>query len=348
MEVGLLRNRVRIGADKADLLQDLGMNTGNLVFWEAIERLFAPRIVDFSETERLSQMRRVILTDLIWIREDTNYSELENLIDRFPIPFVPLSIGLQHQEFAVGFRLSEQVVRLLKKLEERAVLGVRGEYTADVLYRHRIQNIAVIGCPSLYYWNNPALRVEGQAAVSAGCNFRTFYGPLSAAEKQFLSYCARYDLPFIEQTGWRFTMENCGERSLFHAINSWLQRRSAMPCSFSEWESLLRGINFSLGGRFHGNVIALWRGARSLFLTTDSRTREMTEFFGLPSLPMESFDRSKPLEYYYERADYTRFNRIYPERYRRFAEFAAANGLRFAPSALPLPFAEPESAKAGL
>ena len=82
-----------------------------------------------------------------------------------------------------------------------------------------------------------------------------------------------------------------------------------------------------LGSRFHGNVIAVTSGIPALTMVVDSRMDEMTRLFRLPTLPMEDFRLDKPLEYYYDLADYTDFNKAYPERMRVFRDFLQRNGL---------------------
>lgn len=343
MKTGILKNNVEESAPRQTKVEQLGRNTGNLVFWEALDRLFCPEKIPYAQSERLSSCDRVIVTDLIWIRENAEYGYLEKLADKYAIPFIPISVGLQAEKFDPGFRLSANTLRLLKKLEERATLGVRGQFTADVLEKHGVKNLCVIGCPSMYYWNNPEFRIDTKAEPQrASANFKTFFGRLSAAEKHFLSYCAQHDMQFVEQTELPFTRENARDEKFFQYIKSWLDRRSVLPCGYREWCDALNGIDFSLGGRFHGNVIALWNGIRSLFLTTDSRTRELTDFFGLPAMEMQTFDETKPLSWYYDRADYTRFNSRYPKLYKNFVNFAQKNGLDLAPAAQPLTFARPE------
>ncbi len=82
-----------------------------------------------------------------------------------------------------------------------------------------------------------------------------------------------------------------------------------------------------MGGRFHGNVISLWNNIKSLFIVTDSRTRELTSHFMLPTIMMEDFDKEKDVKYYFDLADYTNFNREYANRFREFTEFLKMNGI---------------------
>lgn len=339
MKTGILKNNTDKNAPKAKQIEALGKNTGNLVFWEAIDRLFRPEVIPYAQTEKISSCGRMIITDLIWIREGAEYAYLEKLVDKYPIPFVPVSVGLQSDRFDLGFRLSQNTLRLLKKIEERAELGVRGQFTADVLGKYGIKNLSVIGCPSMYYWNDPVFGVHGgEGPGRASANFKTFYGRLSVPEKHFLSYCAQRDLLFVEQTEHAFSQENACDAKYFRFVGEWLSKRSVLPCSFEEWCRLLADVDFSFGGRFHGNVIALWNGIRSLFLTVDSRTKELTDFFSLPVMQLSDFDRDKPLSWYYDRADYTLFNSRYPSLYQNFRRFALKNGLTFCEDAKPLPF----------
>ena len=128
MKTGLLRNNVRPDGNLSEKLSDLGENTGNLVFWRALERLFQPLPISYENTERLTECEKVIITDLIWIRENSDFNYLERIVDKYLVPFVPISIGLQSTMYDINFRLSNNTVRLLHKLEERAVLGVRRRY----------------------------------------------------------------------------------------------------------------------------------------------------------------------------------------------------------------------------
>ena len=342
MKTGLLKNPVKNSSPKDEKLKALGLNSGNLVFWESIQRLFSPINISYSESDKISGCERMIITDLIWIRENAEYTYLENIIDRYNIPFVPISIGLQCNYYKKDFKFAESTIRLLKKLEERAVLGVRGEYTADILNKYGIKNIAVIGCPSMYYWNNPNLIVEKPSIENFNCsaNFKTFYGKLSANEKHFLSYCAHKDMQFVEQTAWEFSRSIANDDNYFKFINEWIDRRKVLPCDYTEWCNALKGINFSWGGRFHGNVIALWNSIPALFLTVDSRTKELTDFFRLPAIDLNSFNAEKPIGYYYDKADYSKFNKYYPALFKNFIEFANNNGLEFCHTAKPLVFAK--------
>lgn len=338
---GLLRSLPPLREDRELLFRSLGENTGNLAFWESIRRLFAPAIVPY-EAEKIKACGRVIVTDLIWIRRGAVYPVLEKLADACAIPFIPMSVGVQ-SEGEGDFRLEKDTVRLLKKLEERAVIGVRGEYTAEVLSRHGIKNMAVIGCrPCIIGKTRGCASAKGRGRGDAARISAPFSEGFRLPKNHFLSYCADRNMLFVEQTAHKLTKEAAsGDEVYYRYIASWLYGNSVLPFSYAEWRRALRGIRFSVGGRFHGNVVALWQGIKALFLTSDSRTRELTSLFRLPAMETEDFDRNKPFSYYLGSADYSAFNRCYKERYETFERFAAKNGLRFT-DARPLAFGEKE------
>lgn len=338
-KTALLKSYYDENATDEEKLHMLGENTGNLVFWNALIRLFNPTIISYSESAKLKDFDRVIITDLIWIRENVDFDYLERLVDTYDIPFIPMSIGLQSPTFNPDFKLSENTVRLLKKLEKRATLGVRGYYTASILKKYGITNFSVIGCPSMYYWNNPNLKInEAEKPKKASCNFRSFYGKLSRIEKHFLTYCANKKMQFVEQTKHDLKLEHTSDVKYFNYVNKWLTESKQIFYDFKSWSKGLKDIDFSIGGRFHGNVIALQNGIKSLFLTVDSRTKEMTDFFRLPAITMSRFDATKSLDYYFSLADYSKFNAIYPALFKNFVKFAENNGLVFDKHATPLNF----------
>jgi hypothetical protein len=72
---------------------------------------------------------------------------LDNIGDK---PLVPISIGLHAAKYDNDFPLHPETLKLLQNISERCEMGVRGEYTANILNDQGIKNIRVVGCPSVY------------------------------------------------------------------------------------------------------------------------------------------------------------------------------------------------------
>mgnify|MGYP000799317785 FL=1 len=210
MAVGLFWND-RVSFEKHEWAKRfffLGNNTGNLVFIRALKDIFHPVMIPLwdvtSDTFRdRADITHYITTELIWLTPNQTYPHVWTMLKRIgDKPLVPISVGVQSMARNVDITLHPDTVKLLRTMAERAVLGVRGEYTAAVLEKNGIVNFRIIGCPSLYQGMNEKFRVEKKPfdpKMRACCNFCTFYGTLSDPERQFLTFCANRDLGFVEQ-----------------------------------------------------------------------------------------------------------------------------------------------------
>ena len=267
--------------DARDPVLSVGRNTGNLLFMSALQKLFPAALLPHDYRARgidPKQYRYIVLSDLIWIRPNDEFPAVEQLLDDTSARILPLSVGLQAPARDLGFRLRPRTVRLLARLQERALLGVRGEYTAEVLRAHGIRNVQPVGCPSLYWPQRRDFRIESRVPgrpLRAAANFRTFYGRATHAERVFLRWCADRGLRFVEQTEQEVTPDFLnGDEPFFAYIRRYLRLRGVLFADEAEWRAALSAYDFSIGMRFHGNVMALRCGAPALFLRHDSRTAE--------------------------------------------------------------------------
>lgn len=344
MKIALLKNLPTTSKNKNELFKNVGGNTGNIVYWESIIRLFNPDIIPYVENAKFADYDAVIITDLCWIRENVDYDYIESYIDKYDIPFIPMSIGLQNSNFNPNFKLSDQLVRMLNKMQRKAVLGVRGKYTASILIKHGITNIAVIGCPSMYYWNNRNLKIEdNNKPINVCCNFKSFGEKLNSKEVSILEYFAKHNFMFVEQTKGEIEFHHVPSKIDLQSIKKYLDQNTLLDFNYRSWCDRLKDYNFSLGFRFHGNVLPLQQNIKSLFITIDSRTQEMIDLFHLPHIKKEDFNINKSIEYYFNLADYNDFNANYPKMYDTFTKFVSDNNLEFSEYATPLKFVAKEN-----
>lgn len=315
----------------------LGDNTGNEAFISSIST-----IIEVDRLERrllrsggseLDRYEAFITSDLIWIRQNTDAPEsIKSLLDRFPDkPVVAISLGLQSNSYQPDFQLSRDMIHTLERVNERATIAVRGAYTAEILRKNGIKNIDIVGCPSVYqlplYQKNYAPLLSSKTAQSVTSNFRTFYEPLKEKEEEILLYFSQNCTGFVEQTQLDFDRIKKENSENHRKIDEWVKSNRAYFFSASDWVSYCKNFDFSLGSRFHGNVMSVLAGVRALFLTTDTRTAELTEFFGVPSLPVSQFDPQKSIQEYYEMADYGNFISSFHGKISNFCIFLAKNNL---------------------
>jgi len=339
MAVGLFWNdRVRFDLhDWPKKFFWVGNNTGNLVFIRALKNIFQPKIFPLWELDAGTfrddpDVSHYITTELIWLTENTTYPHvwkmLEGIGDK---PLVPISVGIHGGFDLRNAHLHSDTVKLLRAIAERAVLGVRGEYTAAVLERLGILNLKIIGCPSLYVGMNDQFRVDKKPFrddMKTAVNFRTFYGSLQPAECEFLTYAANRNLDFVEQTQQELTLENCqNNQPQYEYFSRWIKKKRQVFFEIEPWVEWIRQFGFSMGSRFHGNVLAIMNGIPALTMVVDGRMQEMTRLFRLPAIRVEEFSMDKPLSWYYDLADFAEFNRVYPQRLGAFRDFLNKNGL---------------------
>lgn len=311
-----------------DKFRAVAHNTGNLAFVHSLSNIL--RNVCDIDFNNLKDYQAVITTQLIWIRQNEDYSHIQKTLNRLnDIPLIPISVGLQNKTFDPKFVLHPNTVKLLKEIEERCIIGVRGYYTAEILNKYGIKNLQVIGCPSMYYQldYNFKIRYPQKPIHNVALNFSTFYEKLKKHEKHFLIYGADHNYHFIEQTHSKFTNNIVNDEALFVYINKWLSQKTYAFFDASEWQKFLKPFDFAMGMRFHGNVINVWNKTPALFFPIDSRTKELSDFFHFPQMNIEDFDKEKPIEYYAEKADYTDFNKHYPNLLDNFIDFIKKNNL---------------------
>jgi len=309
-----------------------GLNSGNLIFDYALKNLLDAELIPIDKRNEynVDDYKAIVTTAFIWIlpRDPKAVNWHKALLayakDK---PLIPMSVGLQAHIYSPEFKIHEDTTKVLAEMAERCVLGVRGYYAAEILNKHGIKNINVIGCPSLYLSGNPNFAINNVAKPEAiSANFRSFHGKLKNHELAFLKYCASQDYSFIEQNQVTLTKEMCGAKD-YTIIRNWLDDKSSIFFSAKEWIDFMRPYDFNMGYRFHANVAALHAGVPSLFFAVDSRVREMCEFFKLPIIKPEEFDDRKDIGDYAALADYTEFNSNFARAFDNFKSFCRSNGV---------------------
>lgn len=321
--------------DEKQKFAKLGYNTGNLLFWHSLKTNLGLDVrsrwyIDHIDRMDLNEYKAFVTTDLIWIRQMQDFSYLNKVLDVIgTLPLVPISVGLQCNSYLPDFKLHPETLKVLQRISERCVMGVRGSYTAEILSKYGITNFKIIGCPSMYM-DTPgfeSVNNSGTAPKRISLNFETFYGKLTKPKTDLLQYGARHDFEFVEQVQATPEAKHIPDEAALKEILGWLDRKRHCFFDIGQWREYMNGVDFSLGTRFHGNVLALWEGVPALFFTCDSRTKELCEHFSLPRMDISEFDPEKSIEYYYEKADYSEFHKQYPQRLKEWNEFLEMNGL---------------------
>lgn len=183
---------------------------------------------------------------------------------------------------------------------------MRGPFTLKVLEAHGLAGRAVVtGCPSLFINPHPDLgrkiaakaqRPVEQVAVTAGHQKWKQLGRIEQSLTRLLegggSYVVQSPMEMValargeadilpEADLLELRDYACPELSPDEFMR-WSRRHARAFFNVSEWMEHMRGVDFVVGTRIHGVMLAIQAGTPGLCIAHDSRTREMCETMGLP------------------------------------------------------------------
>ena len=109
-----------------------------------------------------------------------------------------------------------------------------------------------------------------------------------------------------------------------------MREKTIRPQNSDEWigsYEKVDGPNFIVTTRIHGTIPALLAGKRALLIAHDSRTTELAETLGIPSV--KELNSALSIEELYEMADPSRFIEQYPGYAAKMYDFLKLNGIPF-------------------
>ncbi|HET8728743.1 MAG TPA: polysaccharide pyruvyl transferase family protein [Alphaproteobacteria bacterium] len=322
------------------------------------DRLEVINVADFSQKDidRFNaEFDYVFLRGSNYINADMDWRRTGEALEKLRIPVLAFGIGAQAPSKG-PLVLSDETKRVLRMMADSTTsIGVRGIYTAEVLWGLGIKNVRVVGCPTAFRNNDPELRIDLpplDAVKNVGVTLRREVSPTYAQNiERYLTFhrdivkelAARFDVTLmaqgeVEEKKLVFgTSEQKEEGMAALKANGWVRQwymdeemerlyRSKLFYSdvVADYESLVRTKDLVLGYRLHGNLMALSNAVPSVYFTYDSRTVEFAETYAIPSHDVFS---NKPfrLEDYWDQALFEKFNRAYHARYREMATFLEEN-----------------------
>lgn len=284
-----------------------------------------------------------------------DWEQAEEVLKQLRIPVIPFGIGAQSPSGG-PLKLSESTQRVMRLIADScASVGVRGAYTAEVLSKMGIQNIDIIGCPSIYRHNQPSMEIHLQPLEAIK---RVAFSLRREVDTNYTTDPKRY-LDFqrhlILQLDQRFLLTvmaqgEIEEKIIYYrdsdrmslAIHSlteskWiadmedpLLRLYKDQMFFSEkvedYDRFVRTQDLMVGFRLHGNVMALASGIPTIACVYDSRTREYAETMGIPAHDIDSGVPFR-LEDYYSQERFNLFNKHYRHYYGVMRDFLTKNGM---------------------
>ncbi len=277
------------------------------------------------------------------------------VLKRLKIPIVAFGIGAQ-APVKGELQLSEATKQVLAIIAERSKsLGVRGSYTADVLWSLGIREARIIGCPTIFRNNDPGLRIDlppldriERVAYTLRREVGHDYAQdvahyLDLQRETIIDLSRRFDLDVLAQgeieEKWLLWGDESQRATALAKLrqHNWLRGaddpleaiyRTKLFYSddVSAFEAKLRSVQLALGYRLHGNLLGLANRVPAVYFTYDSRTVEFADTFAIPRFDVFGAKQFR-LEDFWDQALFERFNRAYHERYRDMRQFLDENGV---------------------
>lgn len=276
-------------------------------------------------------------TDLGWFADQ--------IISVSPKQIVMIGAGAQAESYSEKISLTPGTKRFVDLISSLSVtIGVRGQYTAEVLSSLGVKNVDVIGCPSLFYNCRRDFSIDKKhlnGRVPRPVVHCTPSGYYRDAISHLLSFAVREGASYIAQSESFLIYENPegeSDRDFFFGyyndgsyskdfLYAWMKENVKWFFDIDSWFDYMKNIDLSVGARFHGNMAALQVGVPALNLVFDTRTRELCEFLNLPYDFLGDFDWSKSSSEIYDDLDYSVFNAGYASRFDGYVQFLNKNGV---------------------
>jgi len=335
----------------------IATNAGNLIFSDAAHKILStPRteVVSNGARTEVAAARRINeefdafvipLANAFRPSFERQLLRLTRLISKLKIPVVVLGVGAQAGLNYDPERLAPMapVVKdfVSAVLDRSASIGVRGEFTEQYLKGLGFRNVDVIGCPSLFA-QGEKVSVRKADALTPESRIALNGSHSALRNKRFAALLTRTytDYPQV-----RFIGQNLSEARQLHwrdmsAPTSILTSVPTHPChplyrddkvrvyvDPVTWIDELGDFDFSFGARIHGNIAALLAGTPCTVLCADARTLELARYFEIPHQKITDLPAEWQAADLYAAADFGGFLKGHKERFLRFTDFLARNGL---------------------
>jgi hypothetical protein len=290
-----------------------------------------------------------------YLHNEMDWENAPTVLAKLKIPVIAFGIGAQASS-KKALNLNHATRRVMELIAERSVsMGVRGGFTADVLWGLGIRNTRIIACPTVFRNNDPGLRIDlpplntvRDVAYTLRREVDAMYAQdlrryLDLQRDTIIDLATRFDLDVLAQGETEEKNLLWGDASrrakALHDLREqgWLRgpgdpletiytTRLFYSDVVADFENKLRHKHLALGYRLHGNLLALANRVPSVYFTYDSRTAEFVETLQIPNFDVFS-GKTFRLEDYWDQSLFERFNRAYYQTYRAMRLFLDENGV---------------------
>ena len=311
----------------------------SLISRALIKQLNGDYIDDFKNPEDLSKKyNSCVIAFATHVTESRDVSVYTDFIDKLTIPVHIFSLGIQDyvKDGERDFKIHPSMKRLLEIVAERSkYIGVRGNYTASILYKNGFKNVRPVGCPTLFWGLTPELRINNPTEIKKPLfvfhrtmlkRGYSLVKDIKWVGQDFLDEAIFKNNPFDDNKLYDYEMGEYEKFTNTKEILEKVKNDSIFPPDFNTWFNLISTSDFVLGPRLHGCIAAIIQGIPAVMIARDLRVQEMAEMFAIPYIKYNDLGRFS-LEKIINEADYSEFNKLYSRRYRNYVSILNSNNL---------------------
>lgn len=336
-------------------------NIGDMVVHDSTLKLLDFQCVVGMVTERLHEglLNWYKTFDLIVVRASNfihnqmDWLYAQTILDQLQLPVYAIGVGAQSSGGGT-YQLNDHNLRFWKTVAERSqIIGVRGEFTAELLAANGIKNTEVVGCPTIFRTRNRNLKlsvpkdirkvafsvrreadatytrdirkylqVQRDLLLNTASTFDTQVTIHGETEEKAYYYhdleaMARAESTFMHEGWWtpetRARMDDLYRNRLFFFLK------------VEDYDEFITTQDFALGYRVHGVLPAMANGVPGFLIKYDSRSGELAKTHCIPSVSLE--DGQVDVRRLLESVDFSEFNAAYPLRYDKMRWVLDKNGL---------------------
>jgi polysaccharide pyruvyl transferase WcaK-like protein len=346
--------------DRQVLFERTGRNSGNLLIGHALRSQLDTQIISISPEHppKDKNFDFVAIAAANFLFSGFDFGLFADLIEKIDLPCVMVGLGAQAPTTGGFPDISPGTKRFVQAVAARtASIGVRGAFTAEVLAQFGIRNVEITGCPSFYLYSPAEL---SSAFARRGNQFTkiSFNGSrnvmshssnpekMKAVERQVYRLCVATDSQFVlqseaEEMRLLSSTDNKEQLLLAQAIVKSLDMPEISAealCKnilskfdiffdIEQWRTSISKCSFSVGTRFHGNLIALLSGVPAHVICHDTRTKELCEFGGVPHSLLQDVPPDFQIADLQRQTNVGKFIRTHAEKYSAYRRFLDRNGV---------------------
>ncbi|MBQ8848652.1 MAG: polysaccharide pyruvyl transferase family protein [Candidatus Gastranaerophilales bacterium] len=289
---------------------------------------FSKQDVDIEKINNECSHVFLILQDQIRISESYGlqlpYENIKNFIKKLNKPVIIAGLGANSFEgFDKDFhkKLKPELIDFLKFLSDNCKkIGIRGEYTQEVLHNIGIDNTSVIGCPSYYEMGENRI-----IAKKENLNYKkillTSYFPIEFLVRNYQIMQDNQEEYFIKACAYNEIDENIHEFNL----NKLIQKKYKIFSNIEQWKKFVSKFDFAVGNRLHGSILSINSGTLAICCNPDSRATEMCNYLKIPHCLNLNEQNFKEI---YNSIDVDLINNSYKDLYKKYLLFLEENDLK--------------------